>query len=73
MTDDEEKQRTVDVEHHVGSFAHGHGRVAGHTRKVTAAVGVCRSDGQVAPGRHPLSVREHFLFREAAKKREGAE
>lgn len=65
-------QHTVDIEHNSGSFSHWHRRVAGHTGEVAAAVSVDRCDGQVAPGRHPLSVWEHFLFgKEKRKERRG--
>lgn len=56
-SDRDKGQHTVDVEGNSGSFAHRHGRVAGHAGEVAAAVSVDRCDGQVAPGRHPLPVR----------------
>lgn len=56
------RELTVDVEGHGGPFARRHRRVSGHAGEVSAAVGVHRRDGQVAPGRHPLPVRQHFLF-----------
>lgn len=52
----------MDVEGDGGPLAHGHRRVAGHTGEVAAAVRVHRGDGQVAAGRHPLPVWQHFLF-----------
>ena len=60
----------MDVEGDGGSFAHGHGRVAGHAGEVAAAVGVDRRDGQVAAGRHPLPVRQHLLFEQKKQRRE---
>lgn len=57
-----QQQHTVDVEGDGGALAHRHCRVAGHAGKVATAVSVGWRDGQVAPGGHPLPVRQHFLL-----------
>lgn len=52
---------TVHVKVDVGSLAHGHSWIGCHTGEVGATVCVDGGDGQVAPGRDPLPVWQHFL------------
>lgn len=52
----------MNIEDYGGSFPHRYSWIAGYTGEIAPTVCVNWCDGQVAPGRNPFPVWQHFLF-----------